>query len=136
MLETQVNYLAVLVTGIVLFVLGGLWYSPVLFGKKWLTLVGVPEAELRRAGTPVNYLLVLVAEIVTAYVLALAINWSGVTDPAGGALVGFLLWLGLAGATTFMTYTFSARPRGLWLIDTLYTLVAFVVGGVILSLWK
>lgn len=135
MLEMQVNYLAVLVTGFVLFMLGGLWYS-VLFGKKWMTLIEKSEEELRRASSPVNYILVFVAELVTAFVLALVIGWAGVSDPAGGALVGFLLWLGLAGATTFMTYTFSARPRPLWAIDTGYTMVALIVGGVILSLWR
>lgn len=136
MLATDINFLAVLVTGIVLFVLGGLWYSPVLFGKKWLTLVEKPEADLRRAGTPVNYVLVFVAELITAWVLAQAISWAGATDAVSGAVVGFLLWLGLAGATTFMTYTFSARPRALWLIDTAYTLVAFIIGGAILALWR
>ena len=134
--EMQVNYLAVLVTGVVLFMLGGLWYSPLLFAKKWLTMVEKSEEDLRKASSPVNYLLVFLAEVVTAFVLALVIGWAGVTAPAGGALVGFLLWAGLAGGTTFMTYTFSARARGLWAIDTGYTLVAFVVGGVILSLWR
>jgi len=31
-----VNYLAVLVFGVVIFMLGGLWYSPLLFAKKWV----------------------------------------------------------------------------------------------------
>ena len=30
------NYLAVLVAGIVIFMIGGLWYSPVLFAKPWM----------------------------------------------------------------------------------------------------
>ena len=37
-----VNYLAVLAAAVVIFILGGLWYSPVLFVKRWLTLQGRP----------------------------------------------------------------------------------------------
>ena len=40
------NYLAVLVSGVALFMLGGLWYSPVLFAKRWTALVG-KSLELR-----------------------------------------------------------------------------------------
>ena len=35
-----VNYLAVLVAAVVIFMLGGLWYSPVMFAKRWVALQG------------------------------------------------------------------------------------------------
>lgn len=136
MVEMQVNYWAVLVTGIVLFMLGGLWYSPVLFAKKWTGLIDKTEEQLKKASTPATFAVVFVAELVTAFVLALVLNWAGVTDAAGGALVGFLCWLGLAGATSLMTYLLSARPAALWAIDSGYTLVSFVIAGVILGLWR
>ena len=31
-----VNNVAVFVSGVVIFLLGGLWYSPVLFAKRWV----------------------------------------------------------------------------------------------------
>ena len=31
-----INWLAVLVAGISAFVVGGIWYSPALFGKAWM----------------------------------------------------------------------------------------------------
>ena len=40
-----INYLAVLVAAIVIFVLGGLWYSPVLFAKRWIALQNRTEEE-------------------------------------------------------------------------------------------
>ena len=42
----QVNYYAVLVCGILMFMLGGLWYSPALFAKRWMQLIGKTEEEL------------------------------------------------------------------------------------------
>lgn len=134
--EMQVNYWAVLVVGIVMFLLGGLWYSPVLFAKRWTALVDRPEEDLKRASSPVNFVFVFLAELVTAFVLAVIVGWAGAATAGDGALVGFLCWLGLAGATSFMTYTLSARPTSLWAIDSGYTLVTFLIGGVILALWR
>ena len=41
-----INYLAVLVAAVVAFVMGGLWYSPLLFGKAWAKLRGIDSAEV------------------------------------------------------------------------------------------
>jgi len=49
-----INYLAVLVAGIVIFVLGGLWYSPVLFVKPWLALQNKTEEQMRAEAASAN----------------------------------------------------------------------------------
>ncbi len=43
-----INYLAVLVSGIAIFMLGGLWHSPVLFAKRWVALQGETVEEMAR----------------------------------------------------------------------------------------
>jgi len=136
MVEMQVNYWAVLVVAVVMFLLGGLWYSPMLFAKRWTALIGKSEEELKKASAPINFLFVFVAEVVTAFVLAVVVGWAGATTASSGAMVGFLCWLGLAGATSFMTYVLSARAVALWTIDSGYTLVSFLIGGVVLALWR
>src|SRR6476661_10702362 len=71
-----VNNVHVLVSGVVIFMLGGLWYSPVLFAKRWVALIGKTEEELKAsAGSmPTNYLLVFICGLVTAWVLALVVG--------------------------------------------------------------
>lgn len=62
----EVNYLAVLTSGVVIFVLGGLWYSP-LFGGRWTALSGKTEAELKAsAAGPLSYLAVFVCGLLSA----------------------------------------------------------------------
>src|SRR5690349_16185250 len=57
----QVHYPAVLVAGIAIFILGGLWYSPVLFAKRWVALMGKTEEELKAAASgPVAYVIVFI----------------------------------------------------------------------------
>ena len=36
----EVNWIAIVAAAILSFLLGGLWYSPVLFGKAWQREVG------------------------------------------------------------------------------------------------
>ena len=37
---TELNWIAIIVTGLIYFGIHMLWYFPFLFGKKWLELVG------------------------------------------------------------------------------------------------
>ena len=133
----QVNYLAVLVSGIVIFLLGGLWYSPLLFAKPWVRLMGKSVEELKAgAGGPLPYILVFFCGLVTALILAMVLNHFRPLNPLRGALVGTLCWLGFAAPSSFGTAVFSSTPRPLWLINTVYNLVAFAAAGVILSVWQ
>lgn len=138
-----INYLAVLVAGIVIFVLGGLWYSPVLFAKRWIALQGRTEEQMRAqaaaANMPVMYVSAFVCGFVTAWVMAMILAHiaSTMTLNVGyGALVGFMCWLGFAATTSYATALFSGKPKQLWLIDSSYNLVSFVLAGMILSVWR
>jgi hypothetical protein len=136
----QVNYLAVLVSGIVIFILGGLWYSPVLFAKRWIALQGKTEEQLKAdaasASMPVLYLSALICGLVISWVLAIILNHFSDITPLRGVMVGALCWLGFAGATTFANALFSMKPKALWLIDSGYNLVCFVIAGAILAAWR
>jgi hypothetical protein len=138
-----INYLAVLVAGIVIFVLGGLWYSPVLFAKRWIALQGRTEEQMRAqaaaANMPVMYVSAFICGLVTAWAMAMILAHvaSSMNLNAGrGALVGFMCWLGFAATTSYATALFSGKPKQLWLIDSSYNLVSFVLAGIILAVWR
>jgi hypothetical protein len=42
----QVHWLPVLAATVAAFVIGGLWYSPALFGKAWMRANGFSEQDL------------------------------------------------------------------------------------------
>ncbi len=146
----SINYLAVLVAGIVIFVLGGLWYSPVLFAKRWLALQGKTEeqmkAEAASANMPVMYASAFVTGLIIAWGLALVLAHIGrdpmMAAPGGGvsvehgAVIGFVCWLAFAATTSYATALFSGKPKQLWFIDTAYNLVSFVLAGTILAAWR
>lgn len=133
-----VSWLPILVAGAVIFFLGGLWYSPVLFAKRWMALIGKTEAEMKAASGSLGLLYAgaVVSSFVIAFTLAVTINHFANMSAMKGALVGGFCWFGFAAATSFPTASFSGTPKALWAINSGYNLVSFVVAGTILGGWR
>jgi len=138
-----VNWLAILVAGIVIFMLGGLWYSPVLFAKKWIALQNKTEEQMKAEAAGANMPLMYASAFLTGLIIAwtMAMVFAHIANDiemnaAHGALFGALLWLGFAATTSYATALFSGKPRQLWFIDSAYNLVSFVLAGIILAVWR
>jgi len=140
----QVNYIAVLVTGAVIFALGGLWYSPLLFAKPWTRMMGKTEEEMKaymaspkaKSEMPLMYAMAFVTALLIAWVMAIVVNHFPPVSVLRGAEIGGICWLGFAATTSYATASFSMQPKSLWLINSGYNLVSFVVAGAILAAWR
>lgn len=134
----HVNYLAVLVAGVVIFMLGGLWYSPVMFAKRWVALQGKTMEEMSAAGgsMAMMYVQAFLCALITAWVLDIVIGFLPLLDVTRALKLAAICWLGFAAATSYGTALFSGKPRALWIIDTAYNLVSFLAAAVILTLWR
>jgi len=131
----QVNYLAILAGGIISFALAGFWYS-VLFTKQWMSVVGKTEEELKGLNKPINFFFTFVLGLITAYVLAHIVMFLGANTLLEGIEVGVLCWIGFAGATSYAQYLFGGRSQKLWMIDSGYNLVTFIINGAIFAVWE
>ena len=69
----ELNYLAVLVSGVVLFMLGGLWYSPAVFGKAWMRENGFKEEDMKNSNMVKIFGLAFLLAVISAINLAIAI---------------------------------------------------------------
>jgi hypothetical protein len=137
------NFLAVLVAAIVIFALGGLWYSPILFAKRWIALQGRTEEQMRAQAAAANMPLLYISAFITSLLIAWGIgtleaHLSALTPigAAHGAMFGLLCWLAFAASTSYATAVFSGKPKQLWFIDSMYNLVSFVLAGIILAVWR
>jgi hypothetical protein len=132
----EINYLAVLVAAVANMVIGALWYSPVLFAKPWMKLVGKSEEEIKKQGTGSMYLLTFIGALILAYVLAHLLALTNVVTTGEALQVAIWTWLGFTVTTTFSGYLFEDRPKKLFLINIAYYLVSVIVMALILHLWK
>jgi hypothetical protein len=132
---SSINYLAVVVAALSTFVLGGLWYSPLLFGKRWLQVNNFSAAELesfskaRMFGW--SFLFALIMAMNLAMFLA-APNTNVTWGIAAGALAGFG-WVAMALA---IVGVFENKSWQYILINGGYMIVAFIAMGAILGAWR
>lgn len=129
------NYLVVLVSSIIAFVIGAVWYSPALFFKPWAASVGKSEEELKKGVSPYSYVITFLAWFVTVYVLARIFWFVGVNDVNSGLRVTFLCWLGFGAATSLIHILFEGKKFQLWIINWGYTLVGLLVSSIMLTIW-
>lgn len=54
---SNINYLAVGIAAVAAFGLGALWYSPVLFGKRWQHNLGFTDESLQQGNMGKTYYL-------------------------------------------------------------------------------
>jgi hypothetical protein len=129
---SKVNYLAALVAALASFLIGGVWYSPILFARAWMREAGLKEEELRR-GLGKTFAGAFVMSVIAAINLAFflgpdpSITWGA----TAGALAG-VGWVATALATVFL---FERRSTTLILIDAGYLAVAYTAMGAIIGAW-
>jgi hypothetical protein len=134
----HVNYLHVFVAAVVIFVLGWLWYSPVLFYKPWMRLRGLdPVAAMAGAKMPGGKLLVeFVRCFLLAFVITRFVGLLGISSWLGAVHFGLSLWIGfpvilLTGSVLWdnVPWKVAAIHAGDWLVKML-------VIPIIVSVWR
>ena len=129
----QFNYLAVLVAALSSFLLGGLWYSRMLFGPTWQRAAG--DTREKKGGHPakvfgLSFIFALVAS--AAYAMLLPMPESVSAAGVQGLCVG----AGIVAACFGINYQFANRSGVLWLIDAGYHTLQFGIYGAILGAWR
>ena len=115
------------------FVLGGLWYSPLLFAKAWVRLNGFNEEELKKnANMAMIFGGAFLCNLICAFVFAMFTR-GAIADIGDGASYGFATGLGIVGFSFGLNYLFERRPLALWFINAGYFTLQFTIFGVILA---
>lgn len=115
---------------VVSFVLGALWYSPVMFGKQWQRLMAFKHMGKITFGNMAPLLLASVlCSLLMSYVLGSLLMVLSVVDPLVGLQVGFLVWLGFVGPTSLLNALYGKKSLKLYVLDNGYHLVSLMVMG-------
>ncbi len=133
----SINWLAVLVAGISAFVVGGVWYSPALFGKAWMKDNNLSLEEIKKGNAAKIYGWAFILTLIAAANLAMFLQDSPEkkTDLAWGAIAGFLaaIWVFCFVAVHGL---FEHRSWRLIFINGGYSIVALTLMGAIIGLWR
>ena len=126
---------AILGAALAAWLIGALWYSPLLFAKAWVRAHGYTPEKLAtmRANAGRSYAGSLVAFLVIAGVLHIFLSHLGADSGMKGAGWGFHAWLGFALPIGFTANLYSDKPFLTFVIDAGYQLVYLTAMGAILG---
>lgn len=131
---STLNYWAVLVAAVSSFVIGGLWYSPVLFANGWMAANKFSAEDVAGGNKAMIFGGAFVLNLIMAFNLAAFLG--GKADLAWGVTAGALAGIGWVACSFGVTYLFERRPAKLFFINAGYHAVAFMAMGAILGAWK
>jgi hypothetical protein len=129
------NHLAVIVSALILWFLGATWYSPALFAKPWMAMLGIQKDAPNKKSLVPGMISSLICDLILSFILAHVILWSGVATFEGGALIGFICWIGFFAAPNLPQGIYENRPFKLFAINNGYWLVGLIIVGGLLAVW-
>ncbi len=127
----SLNYLAIALAGAAKFIIGGLWFSPILFGDLWLKETGLKKEEL---GSPRDALLTgLFICILVSFSFAIILQML-MLDLRSAMAVGVIIAIGITAAQIGLSFPFEGRSLKLFLIYATQCVAEFIAVVLILSL--
>src|SRR2546428_12862470 len=93
------NWIAIVLAGLSAWIIGGIWFSPPVFGRRWMAALGTKPED---AGNPApGFAAALVISIIGAFFLHWGIGVAGgttIVEGIGGALIIWVAFILLPSA--------------------------------------
>ena len=132
---SHINWLAVIVSSLLAFVIGYFWSGPFMFGPKWQKENKLTDDQLRNGNMAQLYGTAFFLILFFCIILNLNLITTDKSGMADGIKHGFLISVGFICTSLGVTYIFSKRSIQLFLIDAGYFISISVVMGAILASW-
>ena len=138
---TQLNWLAIFVAFVAAFIAGAIWFGPKTFFPMWWRAMGKDPANMEVTGNMgVIFGSTAVAAFVEAVAVASVIHFVALSNPNFGALdgglVGLLLGVGLAAASSLSHRLFAGQNFKVWAIEVSSDVVNLTIMGLIIGAWR
>lgn len=131
-------WLQTLVAALAYFMLGALWYSKVLFVKKWIEYLKIDvNAADAKKGLGKMFGGSFVMMFLQCFALAVLITrMDDLHGWMSGVKIGALTGVCFSAATIGVNYLYEKKPLGLFLINAGYAVAGNIIAAVILCCWQ
>lgn len=140
-MDIQVNYIALIVAGIASMIVGFLWYSPILFAKPWMKLMGYTDKSMKETQKKmapmytISFVVTLISAYVLSHVMTLSGNYFHSDRLMTGLTTAFWMWLGFIAPVQVTDVLFGGKTWKLFAINTGYQLASLVAMAVVLAMF-
>lgn len=132
---STINWAAVIVAALSNFFIGGLWYSPIFFGKQWMKENKFSNDDLQKRSMATIFILTFIFSFIMAFNLAMFLNDANSTA-FWGAIAGFLAGFGWVALGLCIIALFERKSFRYMLIHSGYVTLSFIIMGLILGAWR
>jgi hypothetical protein len=128
------NYLAIFVSGIVLYGVGAIYYT--VFSKQWMKALGKTEHGMKHWANATPFIVTFFASFLISGVMSTLVATLSDKSFVTGGLFGAKIWLGFIFTALLFNYSYADRKKSLLFIDMTYWLISFIVVAGILNIWR
>jgi hypothetical protein len=134
---TDINILAITVSTIAYYVLGGLWYSPFLFGNYWDKALGFKRPEKWKSPI-LSYIMPFIGCLVVSIAVALIMQLVHFTSIADATIFGIILGTGFSVSVSMVNAVTPKmeKPIMYGLVTGIYHLVGTIIVVLINYVWE
>jgi len=127
----DVNWIAIVVGALAGFVVGGLWYGPIM-GKKWMGAVGFTEEDIKGGNMGAIYGGALAFSLLASWTLAHTFaSYAQDLSFSVKVMTSFGVALGFIVPAIGTNYLFSQKSKALFFIDAGYWLLFYIAMGAV-----
>src|SRR6476660_748718 len=133
----QVNLWAVLVSAVIYFILGSLWFS-ILFGGFWsreVERMGILIKDPAKGTIAAKMIQTFVGNLIAAFSMGYIVFAAHSFNWLARLKLGLLCGIGFAAVGMVIAYTWEIRSFLVQMIDTGYAIIGISICGIILSAW-
>jgi Na+/proline symporter len=126
MMNSHVNYLAVIAAAVSAMIVGFVWYSQSVFGRLWMKIIGkenlsAAKQEQMKKDVGQYFGIMFAGTLIGAFVFSLFIRWLNAYTAFQGMQIGFWAWLGFIFPVNLGAALFSGKEKGFQIHNTRYT---------------
>lgn len=128
------NWFAIIASTLLSFVVGSMWYSPILFGKLWQREAALSDDKLKNGNMGLIFGGAFILIFISMFNLAMFLGPKA--DLSFGVMAGFLTGFGWVATSIGVLYLFERRSVKLFFINAGYHIICFTASGAIIGVWK
>ena len=126
------NWIAIVLAGLSAWIIGGIWFSPPVFGRRWMKALG-----LTQTGNPApGFVAALVIAIIGAIFLRWIIGIAGATTALDGIEVSLIIWFAFILLPTAPSLLFTKSSGSAFAIVQAQHAIAMSAMGIVLTLYR
>jgi|SRR5215471_3110631 len=136
-LLSNLNWLHIAVAAVAFFILGAVWYSPVLFAKPWAKMVNMNMTDPNaKKGMGVMMFGSFILMVICCIALAILYSIIHIDNAFSAIKFGLFFGVGFALTAISISFIYERKPLGLYAIDIGYQIAGIVIASLVLVLWK